>query len=217
MFDRIRNYTILVIGLISWSLSVYAQPVYPDSESNASSTDGGHIQSAIWNEHTGAYIEGTFGSNLAYVAFSTSITDSNGNVVQEGGSGLYGYGLSTAIGYNFTTVHAIEAGFIHSDLNEYDDNNKSYKTLSIPYLTARFNIPIADKLTLITKAGLMFLSATYSESDGSEVTAGLLAPFMGVGLGYAITENIDINMQYQGITIIVAGAGLLSAGVTYHF
>ncbi|MFP4452591.1 MAG: hypothetical protein ACLFPI_04385 [Desulfobacterales bacterium] len=47
------------------------------------------------------------------------------------------------------------------------------------------------------------------------VSAG--APFIGIGVGYALTEKIDLRAQFHGPNLIFIGAGALSAAVTYHF
>lgn len=150
-----------------------------------------------WNEHKGAYAELNAGTNAYYLG----IISSEGNT---SGSGIIGTGLNAAIGYNFTPIFALEGGFTYA----FADVNNGEK-IDVPYVTTRFTAPIGNRLSFIGKVGLM---VPYVPNEG-----GMVLPYTGVGFGYALTKNLEANVQYQGAIYGIAGAGLLGLGLTYHF
>jgi len=45
----------------------------------------------------------------------------------------------------------------------------------------------------------------------------LIAPYGGIGFSYAVTPQLELNVQYQGAAYVLAGAGGVTAGVIYSF
>jgi len=41
-------------------------------------------------------------------------------------------------------------------------------------------------------------------------------PFIGIGISYAITQNLALVVQYQGAIYVLASGGVLSGGLVYH-
>ena len=150
-----------------------------------------------WNEHKGNYAELVGGTNAYYLG----ILSSRGSV---GGAGVTGAGWAGALGYNFTNTFGLEAGLMQ---NFVDLNGGGY--VISPYTTTRFTLPIGQRFSFIGKLGLM---APFVPEEG-----GIVLPYTGVGFSYAATKNLDFTLQYQGAFYVIAGAGLLGAGITYHF
>lgn len=152
------------------------------------------------NQHVGNYAEINFGTNLYYFGiFSSHGSGSN--------AGVNGAGLNIALGHLMTPGFALEAGFMQNYINANVDNTDT-SHLNVPYATTRFNVPIDDRFSFIGKLGL-----GYAFAKGN----GVLLPYTGIGFSYALNKDIDITTQYQGLVLGIAGAGLLSLGVTYHF
>ena len=178
----------------------------------ALASENGHL-----NQHHGAYVGVTAGPNLYYAGIISS--DSSTST-----GGFTGYGWSADVGYNFTNIFAVEGGFMqnYGSYSNGDNDRVSIHT-NVPYLAARFNIPMGQRFSLITKIGGMYVSAhgtnhgkTEAE-DMSASTPSVLLPYVGLGVSYAINKHIDVSVQYQGAVYGIASAGLLGAGLTYHF
>ncbi len=166
-------------------------------------------QDQQWNRHQGFYLEANGGTNLYYLAILTSEFDGSH-------SGFNGGGWSAAVGYNWRPIFAAEVGFMQNYMKfeEDDDEDNDISThTNVLYGAARFDVPIGDRFAFIAKLGLMI--PTIAADDVEDPS--LLLPFIGVGSSYAITPNIDFSLQYQGAVYVIAGAGLFSGGLTYHF
>ncbi len=151
------------------------------------------------NEYTGNYADINLGTNLYYGIGITS----NGS---SSTAGVLGMGWSAAVGHYITPRFGLEAGFMQNYLHA-NINNRNNTHINVAYGTTRFNVPIGDRVSFIGKLGLGYAFAN----------AGALIPYTGVGLSYAVNDKIDITTQYQGLIVGIAGAGLLSVGLSYHF
>lgn len=151
------------------------------------------------------YVEANLGSNLFYAPGEYTLS-----------SGLHGVGYAAAAGYYYGDTSSLEVGIMQSTTQYKDDDNDEEKrgTFTAPYATFRFNTPIGKQTTLITKLGAMYV---HLNADKDDVHVSSVLPFTGIGLGYAVTDNFDINIQYQGAVYVVAGFGLLTGGASYHF
>lgn len=159
------------------------------------------------------YVEGSIGSNFAYLGvFGNDVRDT---------TFVNGFGYHLSWGHFFRDWTAIELGWLQSFFTFEDA-----KHANALYSAFRFNIPFGDcnQFTFNIKLGLMgiwyreyLIYDKYKDDDKDNDFIGMLLPFTGIGLSYAINEKLDFTVQYQGGVYIVAGAGLLSAGLTYHF
>ncbi|GEM_PF-5600312 len=151
------------------------------------------------------YVEANLGSNLFYAPGEQSLS-----------SGLHGIGYAAAAGYYYGDTSSLEVGIMQSTAKykDDDDNEEKSGTFTAPYATFRFNTPIGKKTTLITKLGAMYVHLNADEDD---VHVSSILPFTGIGLGYAVNDNLELNIQYQGAVYVIAGFGLLTGGVSYHF
>lgn len=70
-------------------------------------------------------------------------------------------------------------------------------------------MPLGNRFSLLAKLGLM---VSFVPQHG-----GLVLPFTGIGGSYALTEKVDLGLQYQGAIYGIAGAGALGLSFTYHF
>ena len=171
------------------------------------------------------------GSNLVFSALSAS--DDNSDHYNQMRGGFRGYGLGANVGYRFHPDGvALEGGLIYNHVKvsrKAELTNRTAKgdiSVYSPYLAARWDLSIADNFMFIPKIGLM-----YSHADAKDLSANddsttdkiksegisLLLPFVGLGFGYKINQQVTLTVQYQGAIYGVLNAGLFSAGLDYHF
>jgi len=155
------------------------------------------------NKHTGPYAELNVGSNLYYLGVFSSENKTHG-------AGLRGYGWNAVVGYGFSPTFGLEGGWMQNYVNV--DHGTHH--LNVPFVTTRFTVPLGDRFSFIAKLGLTAPSVPEATKTKKPF---VILPYTGIGLGYAMTQNLDVNVQYQGAVYGIAGAGLASVGVTYHF
>ncbi len=170
-----------------------------------------------WNRHQGFYVEGNAGTNLIYLGIISGEW-------AEAPAATGGFAWHAAGGYAFTEHHAVEAGFMQNYAwydTETPDNEHTVSThANVVYGAWRPTLPIGDRLSIFAKLGLMYVWVPGIQADETETEVdevGMVAPYTGLGLSYAVTPQIDISVQYQGAVYIVAGAGALPVGAAYHF
>jgi hypothetical protein len=166
-------------------------------------------QKQQWNLHQGYYAELNAGTNFYYFGVISSDFDASA-------SGTHGFGWNVAGGYNFSPSHAIEVGFMqnYADYEEEDDPELEVSAhTNVGFAAWRGTMPIGERFGIHIKLGLMLLTIPETETKDY----WLMLPFSGIGASYAITPKIDFSVQYQGAVYVLAGAGALTAGITYHF
>lgn len=135
-----------------------------------------------------------------------------------GGAKAESAGLSWngAVGYNTSRKFALEMGVLGARLK--GGSNSNDLTGYAPYLATKFIVPVSQKFAFNFKLGLTYLNSRLTNAGKNSKSSGsTVLPFTGVGLSYAVTPNIDINLHYQGLVYVIAGAGQAGAGITYHF
>ena len=161
-----------------------------------------------WNRHQGYYAELNAGTGLVYLGVFGGLSAAL--------SGVKGFGWNAAVGYNFNPTHAIEGGFgqLYADFEDEDilGDEEVSTNANAGYIAWRGTAPIGQRFAFFGKLGLMVASIPDTNED---TWVGL--PFSGLGLSYAITPKIDFSVQYQGAVYLIAGAGMATAGITYHF
>jgi len=176
---------------------------------------GGAETNVSYHRQTGPWVEANAGSNLFYLGIM-------GNDIKASKAGMIGWGWNANAGYNFTPYIGLEGGYTqlrtkwraksaNTDTMYIDAN------VDMPYGAFRFTIPMGDRFALLGKLGAMYLSAIGSSQGYTAESPKVVVPYTGVGASYAITKNLDFSVQYQGAMYFVAGAGLLSGGLAYHF
>lgn len=139
----------------------------------------------------GAYIEGNVGEIYASIHFLGVIASKFDSV-----------GANVNAGYQFNNYLGAEAGFTQyafsHGLNSFDLAGK----FILPFQIANNDFNVFAKLGASSLGG-----------HGGRAVAGLA----GVGAGYAVTQNLDLNLQAQATTLGFFSLGLLSGGLTYHF
>ncbi len=162
-----------------------------------------------WNRHQGFFGELNLGTNLIYLGAFSSAGDASGG-------GFIGFGWALSGGYYFKPAHAIEGGFMQNHA-DYDDTQGGVEieertNSNIAYLAWRGTVPIHDRFAFFGKLGVMLFSVPQTDES-----PWALLPYTGLGASYAITPNIECSIQYQGAVYLIAGAGALTGGITYHF
>ena len=87
----------------------------------------------------------------------------------------------------------------------------------MPYGAAKFIFPIMSKFALNLKLGITYISTGLTNVSKDADKMSIVLPYTGVGASYQIMPNLDVEVHYEGLVYIVAGAGQVGAGVTYHF
>jgi hypothetical protein len=157
-------------------------------------TAGDAEQGEAWNRHKGFWAEADVGTGWGYIPDE---------------AGFQGFAWVGALGYRFTVTHAIEGGVGQWHMSREDDDD-AY--VNFGYLAWRGTVPIADRFAFFGKAGIALLNNPDHHDDG---WAG--GPFLGLGLSYAVTPQIDLDVQVQGVTAVFVGGGVVTAGAAYHF
>lgn len=168
------------------------------------------------NRQRGPYVEVHGGSMAAYVPVAD--TDSSEDAVFDG------LGWGVAAGYFFKPAVAIEVGFLRVDTEfaTQDDGDIPYLDAKVPYLTARFHIPIGRRVNVAFKTGAMYMEHVVfgtrkPTGEKDEETLPIPLPLFGVGVSVAVTPMVAISAQYQGLLLLFVNAGMVSAGVNLHF
>lgn len=117
-----------------------------------------------------------------------------------------GVGFIGAMGYQFNRYFALEGGY--SALT-YPEND----TLHVPFLAAKGIAPIGDRFFLFGKFGPTY--TFYTDEDGNK-EAGVL-PYLALGMGYKVSENLDLSVQHAGPTVLIYGAAVTAFSATYYF
>lgn len=140
----------------------------------------------------GAYLEGNIGTLYESLDFF-------GIEFHEFGS----VGLNANLGYQFNRYLAAEFGYTAYGINHHLLNNVD--------LAGKFILPFTignNNFNVFAKLGV---ADVFSGHDNS------LLPMAGLGASYELTQNLDLNVQAQGVTQGFFSLGLLSTGLTYHF
>lgn len=137
----------------------------------------------------GAYLEGNIGTNYASFHFLGADYSEFDSV-----------GVNANLGYQFFRYLALETGVTtyNRGLIGVDAVLKAIVPLELGN----------NDISLFGKIGPAYVTDGHGDS---------LLPYLGLGAAYAVTPNLDINVQAQGVTVGFASLGLLSAGLTYHF
>lgn len=141
------------------------------------------------DSHTGVYASVNVGKNLFYSA-ADELTGS-----------FKGYGWNASLGYTFTQHVSAEIGFMQ---NSERMSIKSH--INVPYLAAKFSVPVTEKVDFITKIGVM---EVMHKGDNGRY------PYIGVGASYLLNDKMNLTAMYQGGVYGIGGAGLLGVGVDY--
>lgn len=182
-------------------------------------------ENTAFNRHTGFYAEGDFGTNLYYVRGIT-VEHSDGSIDKDLSDPSYwrvaGYGFSASVGYNIIPYVGFEVGYLQQFGVE---SSFSITNVSLPYLAAKFTIPIGNRFAFLAKVGggcvihhWRYKPTEYDPEWYSYSSAGVWL-YSSLGASYALNQKIDLNVQWQGHSFMILDnfGGLLSAGLTYHF
>ena len=135
-----------------------------------------------------------------------------------------GYGLYA--GYNLTSWAAIEAGYNFFDGFSYKDEAGASNDFTVhgPEAALRLAYPLGpDGSDIYVRGGAMWATYKFDSAEGN-YTSHEIAPFVGAGVQYAVTKNIDVRVGYDYYFNVVDKAedpdtdiGLLYAGLQYTF
>ncbi len=172
------------------------------------------------NYHQGYYMQGGVGTYAGFVDYSTDMryTGAHGGV-----GGLFAAGYQTGPHFGIE----MDALYGHFSVNDKEiGGNDSVSANGLLVGPAIKGIAtLGNHFYLTGRLGVGYLGIWENDNiktgtpidNHDKVSGSLVVPFDGIGMGYAVTNHLDINLNYTGELLLIANAGLVSAGVTYHF
>ncbi|HEX9392990.1 MAG TPA: outer membrane beta-barrel protein [Usitatibacteraceae bacterium] len=113
--------------------------------------------------------------------------------------------VAGAVGYNFTKIFALEAGYFDMGKAKYSDNLGNHLDIKAqgPQLSLIVTAPIADAFSIYGRLGvartdrkLSGCLPSFGVGCGSD-TDKKTETFYGVGVGYSFTKNLMGTLEYQ--------------------
>lgn len=128
--------------------------------------------------------------------------------------------FSLYTGFDFTDRVAIEAGLVTFGDYRYTGGRKI--NMGGLYLAAKGNIPISESWTAFGKLGAMRHAVRVTGEDLPVKEQNKVTPMLGIGLGYAITQNLKLNLELVHYGRVKSPTSHLTfrelqAGVSYSF
>ena len=157
-----------------------------------------------YNRHTGFYASGNVGVTVG--AIPDFFSNDNSYLFEAGGIGVNG-----GVGYQFNSYFAPELGVTYFRFPGNNNNSDDFNLL-LGYAALKGILPLGDRFNINAKLGV-----SGAKELGSDEKSNVL-PYMGLGMGFALTSNLDFDVGIQGTTFWgLANFGLISGGLTYHF
>lgn len=160
----------------------------------------------------GYFISGNIGYGKVKETITNANTDNKGFVYNFNG------------GYRFNKNFGLELGY--TSLPDVKANGTSVaKDNSIIDIAAVGRIPFANRFNVFGKAGLARVHTNYAATlvdEGGKTHSGdesEIAPYFGVGAGYSLTQNVELDVQLAGTPKrdAVPTMYAVTGGVTYVF
>ena len=133
------------------------------------------------------------------------------------GSSGYGLASTTAIGgfvgYHLNSIDkhlSIEGEFMNLGSTTYFGTHQNINSFGVSGI---YNYPIDPKLSVFGKAGLNWVSWTYSNPNGAGVWNGTYSSFginLGAGLDYKIDQKFTLRGGYDTDTSLLYAAGMFN-------
>lgn len=164
------------------------------------------------NTGSGYFISGNIGYGKVKETISNANTDNSGFVYNFNG------------GYRFNKNFGLELGY--TSLPNVKANGRSVaKENSIIDIAAIGRIPFANGFNVFGKAGLARVHTNYvdtlTDTDGKIYNGDKvkIAPYLGIGAGYAVTQNVELDVQVAGTPKqdTVPAMYAVTGGVAYIF
>jgi len=144
----------------------------------------------VYNRHHGVYVDINVGTTIYHE-----------NVFGDIG-GRAGFSWNLNVGYQFIPYFAAEVG-----ITQY-----LFEGVAAVHgidVAAKGILPIGDRFALFAKLGVIDYLGPFGIS--------LTAPYVGLGMSYAVTPKLDVTVQAQGGVRSYAQFGNVTAGLSYHF
>lgn len=159
------------------------------------------------------YVDGGMGYGKTDTAgISLPKLDENGLVYTFGG------------GYQFNNYLGLEAGYTRfPDVKA--SKNLIAKDNKLIDIAAKGILPLSNKFNVFGKLGVARVGSDFAQgvftNDGRSISGSQskILPYLGAGLGYSLTQNVDFSVQLAGSPrsgVMPAMYGL-TAGITYKF
>ena len=167
-----------------------------------------HSSAAVAEE--GFFVGGAFGNGYLDETIDGNRINSDSFVYR-----IYG-------GYGFTRHFGVEIGYL--DLGTFRETFDVGGT-SVPVsasasgftLAAIGSLPLSERFSVIGRLGYYFHDGESSAAGVVEDSPSDQSPFVGIGLGYDISEILEINLAYDLIKTDDADPTLATLGLTLRF
>jgi len=167
-----------------------------------------HSSAAVAEE--GFFVGGAFGNGYLDETI-------DGNRINSDSSAYRIYG-----GYRFTKYFGVEIGYL--DLGTFRETFDVGGT-SVPVsvsasgftLAAIGSLPLSERFSLIGRLGYYFHDSESTVAGVVEDSPSDQSPFVGIGLGFDISEVLEINLAYDLIKTDDADPTLAMLGLTLRF
>ncbi len=111
--------------------------------------------------------------------------------------------VNAAVGYNFTKIVAVEAGYFDMGKSKFSGSNGNFDVKAQgPQISVIVSAPVADAFSFYGRLGF---ARTDRKGSYCVYAYGICGPFSdkksealyGVGLGYAFTNKLTGTLEYQ--------------------
>lgn len=180
-----KNFKLALMSVIACVAATQANAGFKDYATTAQQRLSAFtLDTAHW------YVAGNIGVSHLYDDEATG----SGRSVDESGPGW-----DADLGYQFNSMFGSEVGYTqYYNSRETSGSTVVAKTTHFAvHANATGRYPIADKLSVLGKLGVAYSYAQkVFEATGAAGSSGSVSPFMGLGLDYSITPNVDMVGQW---------------------
>lgn len=125
-------------------------------------------------------------------------------------------------GYQFNKYIALEGGYVNlNDMTAFTGSTRTNITTDGWTLGAQLSYPITDKFAVTGKLGGAYMLADVKQKTGAGVTVRTgddgYEPNYGVGVRYALLDNVDLRAEWERFDRSNMNIDLLSAGMAVKF
>ena len=128
----------------------------------------------------------------------------------------------TYVGYQFNKYLALEGGYTNlNDMTAFTGSTRTNVATDAWGLGAVLSYPVTDKFALTAKVGTAYMLAKIKEKTGSALAVRSgddgYEPNYGVGVRYAVLDNVDLRAEWERFDRSKMDIDLLSAGLAVKF
>ena len=144
-------------------------------------------------------------SAQVYVSVSTGIVNYSAAKTTFSQSSDVSYG--GAVGYQLNKYFSVETGFSKDGSYAYKGN---HTTIDEEFIAGFFSIPIRKDFFGLIGGGIVV-----SQSNGSKGSNSFVSPAAGFGVGYKITDHVDVTLSSSDTGLRFINSNIKSNTISY--